>query len=738
MISAAADLAAQGRHRYPRRRRSSGRRLVPVLLDLLLAAMICTVGFHFAAGFLQRSEARWVAQVLDLVGVDSVSGSLPRHLLVFRPQGEIIVAEITESCSSILSVLGLTALTVTVLRGRRHHAIAGLVVAVAALLALNHLRLVGSTLAGLLWGAPALVLFHDWVGTVWNLASTLVGFLLMVCITLPTAERAEQDVAGRHTARRPDSWARPGLGYRLPGGRTPVISRRWNLTGIMYRHVLPRPVARWLAARREAGRIDYRIGHLPPAERADRVRALAADGLGAHAASLVAVATYDDDPSVLDVLAEAVAARQWEPVTGPRVAALRLWARGWLQHPAADAVRPSDATLPVLLCRAAPLVPAPPSRGPARPQVHTLTPLVSPSLQQERPMTSLPQPRTATPLPTSTADRGGHGSIVLVTGAGGPAGVAVIRRLVALGHRVVAADADPAAAGAALAHVSVTVPRGDHPRFVDALIGTATTWGADALVSTVAEELPQLTAGAGRLAAAGVATWLPDLAAVDLCCDKAAFARRMAVAGVPHPATAAHADEVAAVPGPWIVKPRAGRGSRGVRLLDDPADVVAAIREDADLIAQTRVPGREFTADALVDRDGRLRAVVPRWREETKAGISVRGRTFESPAVVDVVAGALAAVGLTGPANVQGFVGDDGAVTVVEINPRFSGGLPLTLAAGADVVSAYLAGVREPDAPSPDLSFRPGVSMSRYFAETYASEDGSPVVDPCAAVVVPA
>jgi carbamoyl-phosphate synthase large subunit len=93
-------------------------------------------------------------------------------------------------------------------------------------------------------------------------------------------------------------------------------------------------------------------------------------------------------------------------------------------------------------------------------------------------------------------------------------------------------------------------------------------------------------------------------------------------------------------------------------------------------------------------------------------------------------------VELTGPANVQGFVADDGTATVVEINPRFSGGLPLTLAAGADVVSAYLAGVR--GEPLPELSFRAGVAMSRYFAETYSSEDGSPVVDPCAPVAVTA
>ncbi|MGR6966268.1 ATP-grasp domain-containing protein [Geodermatophilus sp. URMC 61] len=341
---------------------------------------------------------------------------------------------------------------------------------------------------------------------------------------------------------------------------------------------------------------------------------------------------------------------------------------------------------------------------------------------------SLPQPRPPAALVPSA------GAAVLVTGAGGPAGVAVVRRLVALGHRVVAGDADVAAAGGALAHTAVVLPRGDHPRFVDALLGVCVAYGVDALVSTVAEELPHLAAGAGRLAAAGVATWLPDVAAVDVCCDKAAFARAMAAAGVPHPVTAASADEVAGVPGPWVVKPLAGRGSRGVRLLDDRALVVEALRADDGLIAQTRLTGREFTADALVDRDGAVRVVVPRWREETRAGISVKGRTFASDAVTRVVSGALAAVQLTGPANVQGFVADDGTATVMEINPRFSGGLPLTLAAGADVVSAYLAGVR--GEPLPELSSRPGVAMSRYFAETYSSEDGSPVVDPCAPVAV--
>lgn len=308
----------------------SARRRWIVQFELLLAAGICVAGFGYGASWMQEHEAAWVVAALRLCGVDSVSGVLPGHMLIFRPGGEILDAVVTPSCSAILSVLGLTALTVAVLRTRRWHAAFGLGVACVAVLVANDVRLAVSVLAGLWWGGPALVLFHDWVGTIWNFAATLGGFLLMVALTLPESRRAEQDLAGRHTARRPSSWARPGLGYRLPEQDGSAVRGGRSLTGLFYRYVLPRWVTRFLAARREAGRIDYRLGHLSAEERIERLRVLAADGLGVHTATLVAVATYDTDPRVLDALADAVAARQWEPVTSHRVAALRLWARGWL------------------------------------------------------------------------------------------------------------------------------------------------------------------------------------------------------------------------------------------------------------------------------------------------------------------------------------------------------------------------------------------------------------------------
>ncbi|SEP25041.1 exosortase/archaeosortase family protein [Trujillonella endophytica] len=347
-MTAAVELHPRPTRRPGLIRRGSGRRLLPVALDLVVAAAICLVGFRYLTDPLREFEATVLGQVMSWIYPGQASNVLPGHVLLFPEGAPIIDAVVTPSCSSILSVLGLTALTVAVLRGRKLHALGGLLFAVTVLLVLNHLRLLLSALAGMWWGDGALVLFHDWVGTLWNLAATLGGFLLMVWVTLPALERAEQDVDGRHTARRPDTWARPGLGYRMLEGESAqeAAARRTTLTGLLHRYVYPRWFSQRLAARRESGRIDYRIGHLPAEARMARIRELAADGLGAHTASLVAVATYEEDPLVLDCLALAVAARQWEPITNHRVASLRLWARGWMLARRPDEHVDDDVALP--------------------------------------------------------------------------------------------------------------------------------------------------------------------------------------------------------------------------------------------------------------------------------------------------------------------------------------------------------------------------------------------------------
>ncbi|MFJ9518436.1 ATP-grasp domain-containing protein [Kitasatospora sp. NPDC101801] len=312
------------------------------------------------------------------------------------------------------------------------------------------------------------------------------------------------------------------------------------------------------------------------------------------------------------------------------------------------------------------------------------------------------------------------GRRVLVTGCGGPAGVAVVEELAALGAVPVAADCDPYAAGLHLGHPAVLLPFADAPDYPRRLLAAAVAQRCAAVVVTVGEELLRVAGLEAEFAAQGVAAWFPAGRAVSDCLDKWAFAERIEAAGVAGPRSALGAP--GELPGPWIVKPRFGRGSRDVYPVDDPADFPTLLRRVPEPLVQTRLTGREFTADCLIDRDGTVLGTVPRWRSQTRAGISTRGTTFTDARIDVLVAELAVALGLTGVCNVQGFLDEEGPARVVEVNPRFSGGLPISLAAGADLVGQFLRGTLglpvRPDA----LRGRDGVTTVRWFAQRTALE----------------
>ncbi len=52
----------------------------------------------------------------------------------------------------------------------------------------NVLRITGSVWMGYRFGDRALVLFHDWAGTLFAIAYTMAGFFLMLYLILPSAK----------------------------------------------------------------------------------------------------------------------------------------------------------------------------------------------------------------------------------------------------------------------------------------------------------------------------------------------------------------------------------------------------------------------------------------------------------------------------------------------------------------------------------------------------------------------
>lgn len=139
---------------------------------------------------------------------------------------------------------------------------------------------------------------------------------------------------------------------------------------------------------------------------------------------------------------------------------------------------------------------------------------------------------------------------------------------------------------------------------------------------------------------------------------------------------------------PAIAKPFDGSLSRHVRVLHNGADHAEALRTVPNLmIADYLDPNEhdEFTCDAYFDRAQSLRCIVPRKRIEIRGGEVAKGITLRNNIVMLFETTLATLPGARGCLTFQLFRNrTSGALSLIELNARFGGGFPLSLAAGAN------------------------------------------------------
>jgi carbamoyl-phosphate synthase large subunit len=307
---------------------------------------------------------------------------------------------------------------------------------------------------------------------------------------------------------------------------------------------------------------------------------------------------------------------------------------------------------------------------------------------------------------------------VLVTGAGGPAGVAVIRSLLRRGDvEVVAADMDRWASALYLVDAANRrlVPAGRADDFVDVVRQIVRDDRIDVVFPTVDVELPKLAAARDDL---GAILASPALSTLETCLDKLALARACdRTVRVPRTELIGTPQAVSGWDFPVIVKPRRGAGSRGVRLVGSQAELDAVHDADEDLIVQELLPGDEYSVDVLAGLDGSVIAAVPRARLRVDSGVAVAGVTVHDDELIETASAVARAVGLTTVANVQLKRDADGRPALLEVNPRFPGAMPLTIAAGVDMPSLTLDAVL--GRPVPDHVDFQEIANVRYLEDVF-------------------
>jgi len=202
-------------------------------------------------------------------------------------------------------------------------------------------------------------------------------------------------------------------------------------------------------------------------------------------------------------------------------------------------------------------------------------------------------------------------------------------------------------------------------------------------------------------------------AALRTCLDKWTLASALdGTVPMPRCELAASGSDLGGWELPVVVKPRRGSGSRGVRVIERPEELGEGV--DGDWLIQEFLPGCEYSLDVLASQDGEVRAVVPRVRLKIDSGIAITGRTVHDQRLEELGRGAMESVGLTGVANVQVKEDTRGVPRLIEINPRFPGTMPLTVASGINMPRLALGELLGRPLPATRLEFR-DVAMVRYL-----------------------
>lgn len=134
---------------------------------------------------------------------------------------------------------------------------------------------------------------------------------------------------------------------------------------------------------------------------------------------------------------------------------------------------------------------------------------------------------------------------------------------------------------------------------------------------------------------------------------------------------------------PLFIKPLDGSSSINAYKVLNEEQLQAYLTLIENPMIQECMVGEEFTIDVFLDFDSNIITAVPRRRLAMRSGEIAKGRIVRDEAVVRDVERLMHALKPIGQITVQCMKTERG-IEYIEINPRFGGGAPMSIAAGAD------------------------------------------------------
>ncbi|MCH8149026.1 MAG: ATP-grasp domain-containing protein [Planctomycetes bacterium] len=254
-------------------------------------------------------------------------------------------------------------------------------------------------------------------------------------------------------------------------------------------------------------------------------------------------------------------------------------------------------------------------------------------------------------------------------------------------------------------------------RYIRELIEIVRKARIDLLIPLIDTELSLIADAAPALADAGCLALISSPGVVTICRDKVLTFETLTKAGIDTPATWTWplALKKKNHKYPLFLKPRAGSAAMGNYVVRNYEELRTFGRRVKDAIVQEFVDGTEHTLDVYTGLDGRPRCAVPRKRIEVRTGEVSKALIVKDSAIMAVGKRVAQVLGdCRGVITVQCIVTPRGRIRTIEINPRFGGGVPLAIHAGADFPKWTLMELLGQKPRINPNGFRNNIAMLRY------------------------
>lgn len=249
---------------------------------------------------------------------------------------------------------------------------------------------------------------------------------------------------------------------------------------------------------------------------------------------------------------------------------------------------------------------------------------------------------------------------------------------------IVGADISNLAPALHFCDKQVLVPRIDEDNYINAILDTCKENDIKLVIPTIDTELLKIAENIELFSKNNILVNISSLDVIKICRDKINTQTWLEENGFSAPKLITEKDITNKnYQFPLFIKPKDGSSSINAFKIENEKELIFFKEYVPNPIIQEMVFGEEYTIDVFCDFESNPITIVPRKRLATRSGEISKGLIIKDKTIIKEIKNLVETLKPVGHITIQ-CIKNDKAIYIIEINPRFGGGAPMTIDVGAN------------------------------------------------------